>query len=68
MALNPNWKSRKWWIALLAILYGLLVHLFPAISDKVREEDLKAVVTILLTWLGVEGAADVVSRLKVTRK
>lgn len=68
MALNPNWKSRKWWIALLAILYGLITHLFPSVSENVREEDLKAVVTILLTWLGVEGAADVVSRLKAAKK
>lgn len=62
IALPENWKSRKWIIALLAIVYALVAHVWPEMTAKVREEDIKTVANILLTWLGVEGAADVVSR------
>lgn len=64
MKINPNWKSRKWFIALTAMAYGLFIHIFPGVAEKVPEEQFKQVATIVIGWLIAEGAADVVSRAK----
>ncbi len=64
MKINPNWKSRKWIVALLAMAYGVVIHVFPSVAEHVAEEDLKTVATILLAWLGIEGANDVIGTLK----
>jgi hypothetical protein len=64
MKINPNWKSRKWFIALSALGYGLFLHIFPSVAEKVPQDQFDQVAKIVLGWLIAEGTADVVSRVK----
>jgi len=60
MNINPDWKSRKWFLVLIMLGYGILVHIFPSVAEKVPRETIENIAWVLLGWLGVQGVADIV--------
>ncbi len=56
-----NWKSRKF---LLAVGGALVVILNEVMGWKIPEDTIWQMIIVLGSFIGIEGAADIVSRAK----
>lgn len=54
--------GRKFWLALVAELYAIFALIAPEVAVKVPQETILAAAAIVISFIVMEGKADIVSR------